>query len=146
MTAAMPSDPDTLRQYLAKASALNISQRDQQRLAKLIALAGRLPEMDIAPAGERHLALSVRRKIFTYYLHQHHGDGRVCICCKSTLPVQRDLVLADPQRYFVPAYLGKSGWVSLRLDRPRIDWDEAFELLRDAWRLQAPRRLAAELP
>ena len=101
-------------------------QRDQQRLTKLIAQAERLPEFDLAPAGERHLSLSVRRKTFAYYLHEHHGDGRVCICCKSTPMQQRDLVAADPDRYYVPAYLGKSGWVSLRLDRPRIDWDQVL--------------------
>ncbi len=146
MLAVMSAADAILRRYLDRAAALHIPPRDQQRLKKLIALADNLPETDLALAGQRHLSLSVRRKTFAYYLHEHHDDGRVCLCCKSTPMQQRDLVAADPDRYYVPAYLGRSGWVSLRLDRPRVDWDEVSDLLRDAWRMQAPRRLAAELP
>jgi hypothetical protein len=51
-------------------------------------------------------------------------------------------VFRHPTRYSVPAYLGPSGWVSLRLDLKAVDWDEATELLFAAYRLQAPKRLA----
>jgi hypothetical protein len=36
-----------------------------------------------------------------------------------------------------PAYLRARGWVSLRLDRPDVDWDEVAELAIDAYRLTA---------
>jgi hypothetical protein len=86
----------------------------------------------------------VRRKTFAYYLNDHHGDGRVCICCKSSPARQRELISRAPDRYFFPAYLGSKGWVSLRLDLPRIGWDEVFECVIEAYRLQAPRRLVAD--
>jgi hypothetical protein len=141
----MPIESALIRDYLARIPPPRPSKRDQQRLAKLLDFCEGLPELKITPVGERHLSLAVRRKTLAYYMHDHHGDGRVCICCKSTAARQRELVSADPQRYYVPAYLGVQGWVSVSLDLPRIDWDAVFERLIEAYRLQAPRRLAEEL-
>ena len=50
------------------------------------------------------------------------------------------MVKADPTRFFVPPYVGPSGWVGVYLDR-RTDWTELAELLRDAYRMTAPKRL-----
>lgn len=127
------------------ASASRGASRDARRRARLLALCADLPGVTAAPVGDRHVALKVRRRTFAYYLNNHHGDGRVCVCCKSSIARQRELISRDPLRYYVPAYLGPSGWVSLRLDLPRIDWDEVFELVMTAYRLQAPRRLAEEM-
>jgi hypothetical protein len=54
------------------------------------------------------------------------------------------MVEAAPDRFFVPPYVGPSGWVGIWLD-PRTDWDELAGLLADAWRLVAPKRLLARL-
>ena len=50
---------------------------------------------------------------------------------------------SNPERYFVPAYVGPRGWVALRLDVGEIDWDEVTELVADSYRRIAPKRLAA---
>jgi hypothetical protein len=54
------------------------------------------------------------------------------------------LVAADPERYFVPRYVGHRGWLGAWLDVP-VDWDELGEIVTEAFRLVAPRRLRAEL-
>ena len=54
------------------------------------------------------------------------------------------LVRAGPDRFFVPPYVGPSGWVGVWLDG-RPDWEELATLLRDGYRLVAPKRLAAHL-
>ena len=54
------------------------------------------------------------------------------------------LVRADPKRYFVPPYVGKSGWVGAFIDRG-ADWEIVADLLRDAYRLTAPKKLLAQL-
>jgi hypothetical protein len=54
------------------------------------------------------------------------------------------LVRAEPARYFVPPYVGKSGWVGAYLDR-RPDWETIVDLLRDGYRLTAPKKLLARL-
>ena len=88
----------------------------------------------------------VRNKLFAMYAHaeNHHGAGRPAVWCKSTRLTQDLLVRSDPDRYFVPPYVGPSGWTGIRLDR-KPDWNAVSELLRDAWRLTAPKKLAALL-
>ena len=50
------------------------------------------------------------------------------------------LVSADPDRFFVPAYVGPKGWVGVVLDAG-TDWDQLAGLLREAWRMSAPKKL-----
>lgn len=116
---------------------------DPARRARLLEICNGLPEIDIS--GEEHLALRVCGKTFAYYLDDHHGDGIVSVCCKSTRDQQRELVTRHPDRYYAPAYVGPKGWVALRLDLPQLAWDEVADLVFDAYRLQAPRRLAEEI-
>lgn len=132
----------SLRHGARRAVGLSFNSRDLQRLNRIASLLDDLPEAVIRPAGERHLALCIRRKSFAYYLHDHHRDGRVCICCKSTHGQQQACVARGPERYYVPAYLGASGWVSLRLDLPRVNWAEVLTLLIESYRAQAPKLLA----
>jgi predicted DNA-binding protein (MmcQ/YjbR family) len=42
----------------------------------------------------------------------------------------------------MPAYIGPRGWVALRLDIGKIDWDEVAELVAGSYRLAAPKKLA----
>src|SRR5262245_48874401 len=119
------------------------ASRTRNRLARLLGICEALPEIDIS--GDQHLGLRIRGKTFAWYLNDHHGDGIIALCCKATLEQQQALVTRDPGRYYVPAYVGPKGWVALRLDLPRVDWDEVAELLFNAYRLLAPRRLAEQL-
>lgn len=50
----------------------------------------------------------------------------------------------EPQRFFVPPYVGPSGWLGVRLDVD-VDWDEITRIIEDAYRKVAPRRLVALL-
>jgi predicted DNA-binding protein (MmcQ/YjbR family) len=72
----------------------------------------------------------------------HPGAGRPAVWIKSTHVVQDMLVRGDGSRYFVPPYVGKSGWVGAYLDRV-AQWETLRDLLLDAYRLAAPKSLAA---
>jgi hypothetical protein len=86
----------------------------------------------------------VKNKIFAMYAaNSHHGDGRNGVWCKAAAINQRLMVEAAPERFFVPPYVGPSGWVGVYLDRD-VDWDELKDLLWDAWRMTAPRKLLAK--
>ena len=52
-----------------------------------------------------------------------------------------ELIEAEPDIYFRPAYYGPSDWVGIALDRPRVDWDHVADRLWQRWELVAPRRL-----
>jgi predicted DNA-binding protein (MmcQ/YjbR family) len=56
----------------------------------------------------------------------------------------RKRCLAGPHRFFVPPYVGPSGWVGVWLDG-RVNWNELADLLRDSYALVAPKRLRAQL-
>jgi len=55
-----------------------------------------------------------------------------------------DLVEADPEIFFVPPYVGPSGWVGVRLDR-KPEWSMVSDLVDQAYRLVAPKRLVLQL-
>ena len=88
----------------------------------------------------------VRNKMFAMYAapNNHHGGGRPAVWCKAASGNQGLMVRAEPARYFVPPYVGPSGWVGVWLDR-NPDWSAVKELMRDSYRLVAPRKLAALL-
>src|ERR1044072_834018 len=96
-------------------SAKQLAQSTRRR-ERIIEICRTRPEVIYEGAGKEHIAFSVRKKTFAYYLFDHHGDGRIAFCCKSNLSEQRRLVRDDPESFFVPAYLGSRGWRAIRLD------------------------------
>jgi predicted DNA-binding protein (MmcQ/YjbR family) len=112
---------------------------DPNRRRRVIEICRGLPE--VVAEEQQHVTFRVRGKTFAYYLDDHHGDGRVALNCKAAPRENQELVASEPNRFFIPAYLGPRGWVGLYLDLPRIDWDEVSELVRDSYLLIAPKRL-----
>ena len=114
-------------------------------LARLRKVCLALPEAhEVEAWGEP--TFRVRNKLFAMYAapHNHHGGGRPAVWCKAAPGNQALMVRAEPERYFVPPYVGPSGWVGVWLDR-NPDWSEVKELMMDSYRLVAPKKLAALL-
>ena len=112
---------------------------DSDRRRQVVEICSALPEVTVEE--EQHITFRVSRKTFAYYLDDHHGDGRVALNCKAAPDENQELVASDPERFFIPAYVGPRGWVGLYLDLPEIDWAEVSELVRDSYLLIAPKRL-----
>lgn len=81
----------------------------------------------------------IRDKIFAM---EKRGDGRVSLWCKAPAGSQQVLVGADPERFFVPPFVGHKGWIGMRLDR-KPDWAEVAVVVKRSYRLIAPKKLAA---
>lgn len=81
----------------------------------------------------------VREKIFAM---ETGRDGRSSVWCKAPPGSQAVLVGADPDRFFVPPYVGPKGWIGMHLDAGP-DWDEVVVVIRRSYRLIAPKRLGA---
>lgn len=114
-------------------------------LARLRKLCLALPEAhEVEAWGEP--TFRVRNKMFATFASRenHHGGGRDAAWIKASAANQRLLVDAHPGRYFVPPYVGPSGWIGVYLDGD-VDWDDVRELLRDGYRMIAPKRLLAQL-
>jgi hypothetical protein len=110
-------------------------------LTRLRKLCLALPEAhEVEAWGEP--TFRVRNKLFAMYASSgnHHGAGRVAVWCKASRMNQAMMVEAEPGRFFVPPYVGPSGWVGVWLDAG-VAWDDLDDLLRDAYLLVAPKRL-----
>ena len=84
------------------------------------------------------------KRAFVMVLTDHHGDGRFAIWCAAPDGLQSMLVEADPERFFVPPYVGHRGWLGVRLDR-LLDWAELTGIVEDAFAEVAPRSLLDRL-
>lgn len=110
-------------------------------VARLRKLCLALPEAhEVEAWGEP--TFRVRNKMFAVYAHpnNHHGGGRPAVWCKASPVNQRLMVEAAPERFFVPPYVGPSGWIGVWLDG-KIDWKELDDLLGDSYRMIAPKNL-----
>jgi phosphoribosylglycinamide formyltransferase-1/phosphoribosylamine--glycine ligase/phosphoribosylglycinamide formyltransferase/phosphoribosylformylglycinamidine cyclo-ligase len=127
----------------ATASAATLDER-RRRLA---AICEGYPEtVAVARWDNPHLSLEVAGKRFGYYLERHFGDdGRSGAVLKALPGVQEMLVEDDPDTFWVPAFVGRHGWIGIRLDLEEPDWDAVEDFVRDAWLLAAPKRLRQQL-
>src|SRR5215467_9044801 len=114
----------------------------KKRRERLVKICSKLPEVTHEERGDEHIAFLVRKKIFAYYLFDHHDDGLIAFSCKSTLAEQRRLVREDSDSFFVPTYIGPRGWVAIRIDLDEVDWSTVTELAKQAYQSIAPRKLA----
>jgi hypothetical protein len=83
------------------------------------------------------------KKTFVNYANHHHDD-RLAFWCAAPDGAQDALVGSDPERFFVPPYVGHRGWLGVYLD-VAVDWDQITDLVTDAYRVVAPKRLVAEM-
>jgi hypothetical protein len=110
------------------------------RLATVVA---QLPGVAVVEAYG-HVEYQLAGKKVAWLLVDHHGDGRLALWVKAPRGEQEALVAADPARYFVPPYLGPSGWVAVHVDRASApDWDDVSALVVQAWRMSAGKRAVA---
>jgi predicted DNA-binding protein (MmcQ/YjbR family) len=82
----------------------------------------------------------VRNKIFAMYAssNTHAGGGRPGVWCKAAPGEQAAHLQRAPDRFFIPPYVGPSGWVGIWLDG-QVDWDELAGILLISFRLVAPK-------
>ena len=113
-------------------------------LARLRKLCLALPEAHEVEAWGAP-TFRVKNKLFAMYAeaHNHHGAGRQAAWIKAAKENQELMVRAAPGRFFVPPYVGPSGWIGVFLDGGETDWRELADLLQDGWRLTAPKRMVA---
>jgi hypothetical protein len=78
----------------------------------------------------------VRNKIFVMFDEKERH-----LWIKSTHDEQKALITMNPDAFFVPSYVGSKGWIGVVVSN--AERGEVEELLTEAWRLTAPKRLVA---
>ena len=83
----------------------------------------------------------VKKKAFAMFANadNHHGRGRHAVWVKAAPGRQTRAVKSGPDRFFVPPYVGPSGWVGVYLDA-KTDWKELADILCDAHTLVAAKK------
>ena len=102
-----------------------------------------LPEVEERLShGEPAWFVQGKQTFVTYA--DHHHDDRLAFWCAATEGAQEVLAGSEPERFFRPSYVGLRGWLGMYLDVP-VDWGLIEGLVRDAYRVVAPRRLVAAM-
>ena len=114
----------------------------ERTLARIRAICLGLPETSERLSHGAPTFFVREKRAFLMVLTNHHGDGRFAVWCAAPEGMQKMLVDADPERFFVPPYVGHRGWLGLRLDRA-LDWDELAGIAEDAYAEVAPAKLVA---
>ncbi|HLZ56238.1 MAG TPA: MmcQ/YjbR family DNA-binding protein [Ktedonosporobacter sp.] len=107
-------------------------------LEQLRAICLAFPEA-IEAGGVGDPSFKVRDKIFAM---RHRANERMSLWCKAPAGAQAVLVGSEPERFFVPPYVGHHGWVGIYLD-DGLDWEMVADLVEESYRMTAPKRLAA---
>jgi predicted DNA-binding protein (MmcQ/YjbR family) len=97
-----------------------------------------LPEAEERVTWDVDITFRVRDKIFAM-----GGEGATHASIKASPERQAELVDLDPETFAPSAYVGRFGWVTV--DLARVDMPLLEDLIRDAWRRTAPKKLAATL-
>jgi hypothetical protein len=97
-----------------------------------------LPEAEEILTWETDITFRIRGKIFAI-----GGEGADRVSIKAGLETQAELIDLDPETFASSAYVGRFGWVTV--DLGRVEPGLLANLLREAWRRTAPKRLAATL-
>jgi hypothetical protein len=105
-------------------------------LDQVAALALALPETEEVPAWEGERTWRVRNKIFVMGAPEHPT-----ITVKTSPEEQAELIATDPETYTFAPYVGRFGWTQIRLSS--VESEQLRELLVEAWRRTAPKRLVA---
>jgi hypothetical protein len=92
------------------------------------------------------------RKVFAIYGGSLKGDHFAPLARKALLflpdAAEREALLEDV-RFFVPAYVGTTGWLGLTFHglagADDVDWSEVAELVDASYRLTASKTLVREL-
>jgi hypothetical protein len=92
----------------------------KRALAELRAICLALPDVSERPSHGMpawFVGSGTKQRQFAVFSNDHHGDGRIALCCAAASGVQAMLVDSDPEVYYVPPYVGPCGWIGVRLDR-----------------------------
>jgi hypothetical protein len=120
------------------------SKAEQKSLERLRRICMALPEVSERLSHGEITWFIREKRVLAMMDDHHHGGDHFAVTCPAPPGVQQELIAAEPDRFYRPAYVGPSGWIGVRLDR-KVDWDEIEQIIEEAYRLKAPKTLVNQL-
>jgi predicted DNA-binding protein (MmcQ/YjbR family) len=102
-------------------------------LKKLRKVCLRLPDAE-ETVSFGHPTFRVRKKTFAV-LEEYKGELGICVNVGKLLQG----IFLDDSRFFRTPYIGKHGWVTLRVYAARLNWNEVRELVKGSYLLAGPK-------
>jgi hypothetical protein len=109
-----------------------------------------LPQVVETSRGGDHIAFEVsggKGLVWTFMRRIHPKKARIpdpdCVAIRGLIERREMLVAAAPERFFEDDHY--RGYPAILVRLPAIDEDELAALLREAWRLSAPKALLGRL-
>lgn len=112
-------------------------------LARLRAICLAIPgAVEKLSHGEPTWFTGPKGKVFAMFDDHHHGAAHISVYTPASIDLQEALVEAEPERYWVPPYVGSKGWIAIILDTGP-NWEVVAKLVREGFdRVAAPKRRA----
>ena len=123
------------------------ASRDQAEIAldEVRRICGALPEVsERVSHGSPTFFVREKKTLCTLHQYDFHGEPGTSLWTAGPPGVQQQLIDDEPERSFRPPYVGHRGWIGVRLDHD-VDWTEVDTIVRDAYRLVAPKTLVRQL-
>jgi len=117
-----------------------LTSEEKRVLERLRTITKALPCIDVVRDGFGHSTLRVGKKSFV--IVGMGEDREMHMAIKSDLVTQDALIRRGP--WVRTPYIGQHGWVSIAI-AGRLNWAEIEDLVHDAWRSVAPKRLVREV-
>ena len=115
-----------------KANAIYSAPPAAALLTKLRKICTQLPDVT-ETVSFGHPTFQVEGKTFAVF-EQYKGELGLALKVEKEL---QQVFLKDPRFYMTP-YIGKHGWVTLRMETSPVNWKEVREMIRGSHRLVAP--------
>src|SRR5262245_25091922 len=140
--------PSRIQQSGGRHTSLHMKTRDviyslppaAALLAKLRKICSLLPDVT-ETVSFGHPTFQVAGKTFAVF-EQYKGEFGLALKVEKELQA---VFLKDPRFYLTP-YIGKHGWVTLRINSRPVGWKEVREMVRASYRLIRPKKLASANP
>jgi hypothetical protein len=122
-----------------------MATKADRALERLRSICLALPEVsERVSHGSPSFFIRDKQLLCSFQPDGHHGQHGMSIWAPAPPGVQEQLVDDEPERFYRPPYVGVRGWLGVRLDRD-ADWDEIDGIVRDSYRLVAPKMLSRRL-
>ncbi|MGQ0563250.1 MAG: MmcQ/YjbR family DNA-binding protein [Gemmatimonadota bacterium] len=115
------------------------SARELKLIEKVKKITAKLPGIDVGIDGFGHTTFKAGKKSLVLI---GGGEGQGSLSVKADVETQRALVKRGP--WLRTPFIGQHGWITAWGDA-KLDWDEVAELVSDAYRASAPKRLLEQL-
>jgi predicted DNA-binding protein (MmcQ/YjbR family) len=104
--------------------------KELERLRKIcLAIPGAFEKLS---HGEPTWFTGPKGKVFAMFDNHHHGAAHISAYFAASIEAQELLVAEDPERYWVPPYVGHKGWIAVVLDT-KPDWNVVARLAQEAF-------------